>query len=228
MSDMQAKVSVEDVLKNPKFPPEWPYSANDFKRMDESDDEVPCCTHTRRQKLGARTYVLNTHTRTHAHTHTHIKIIHQDGSRVAHVAAMRSVCARGMRRCIIMSLRLRTTAGGHAHCLAGVLRAAEAGDAHRRHGHQRSHRVLRQGDCAQEVSAPPHSPARVRGCDMIVHVHTRTPTHTHTHLPTHQPPVHLPARSTAHLSAHAPPPRVTRTLRCAATYWTNWTFAAAG
>lgn len=40
MSDMQAKVSVEDVLKNPKFPPEWPYSANDFKRMDESDDEV--------------------------------------------------------------------------------------------------------------------------------------------------------------------------------------------
>ena len=45
MSDVKAqagRVSVEDVLKNPKFPPEWPYSANDFKRMDESDDEVPC------------------------------------------------------------------------------------------------------------------------------------------------------------------------------------------
>jgi len=40
--EMQAKggISVEDVLKNPKFPPEWPYSAADFKRMDESDDEV--------------------------------------------------------------------------------------------------------------------------------------------------------------------------------------------
>jgi hypothetical protein len=40
MSNVQAKVTVEDVLKNPKFPPDWPYSANDFKRMDESDDEV--------------------------------------------------------------------------------------------------------------------------------------------------------------------------------------------
>jgi len=34
------RVSVEDVLKNPKFPPEWPYNAADFKRMDESDDAV--------------------------------------------------------------------------------------------------------------------------------------------------------------------------------------------
>ena len=40
MSNVQAKVTVEDVLKNPKFPPDWPYSANDFKRMEESDDEV--------------------------------------------------------------------------------------------------------------------------------------------------------------------------------------------
>ena len=40
--EMQARggVSVEDVLKNPKFPAEWPYSAADFKRMDESDDEI--------------------------------------------------------------------------------------------------------------------------------------------------------------------------------------------
>jgi hypothetical protein len=42
MSNVQAKVTVEDVLKNPKFPPDWPYSANDFKRMDESEDEVSC------------------------------------------------------------------------------------------------------------------------------------------------------------------------------------------
>jgi hypothetical protein len=31
-----AKVS--DVLKNPQFPPEWPYSAEDFQRDDESSD----------------------------------------------------------------------------------------------------------------------------------------------------------------------------------------------
>ena len=46
MSDVRAqaggKVSVEDVLKAPKFPPEWPFSDADFKRMDESDDEVFC------------------------------------------------------------------------------------------------------------------------------------------------------------------------------------------
>lgn len=43
MSDVKAqagKVSVEDVLANPKFPPAWPYSEADFKRQDESDDEV--------------------------------------------------------------------------------------------------------------------------------------------------------------------------------------------
>ena len=40
--EMQAKggISVEDVLKSPKFPAEWPYSAADFKRMDESDDAI--------------------------------------------------------------------------------------------------------------------------------------------------------------------------------------------
>ena len=44
MTDVRAqargKISVEDVLKAPKFPPEWPYSPADFKRMDESEDEV--------------------------------------------------------------------------------------------------------------------------------------------------------------------------------------------
>jgi len=43
MGDVSAqagKVSVEDVLKDPKFPPEWPYSAADFRRQDESDDQV--------------------------------------------------------------------------------------------------------------------------------------------------------------------------------------------
>lgn len=29
---------VERVLQNPKWPPSWPYSEEDFKRMDESDD----------------------------------------------------------------------------------------------------------------------------------------------------------------------------------------------
>jgi len=36
----RAKISVEDVLKNPKWPDQWPFSAVDFKRMDESDDEI--------------------------------------------------------------------------------------------------------------------------------------------------------------------------------------------
>ena len=44
LSDLHAqaggRISVEDVLKNPKFPAEWPYSDADFKRMDENDDEV--------------------------------------------------------------------------------------------------------------------------------------------------------------------------------------------
>jgi len=46
MGDVSAqagKVSVEDVLKDPKFPPEWPYSAADFRRQDESDDQVFVC-----------------------------------------------------------------------------------------------------------------------------------------------------------------------------------------
>lgn len=30
----------EKVLENPKFPPEWPYSEQDFKRMDESADSI--------------------------------------------------------------------------------------------------------------------------------------------------------------------------------------------
>eukprot|EP00543_Licmophora_paradoxa_P006299 CAMPEP_0202448748 /NCGR_PEP_ID=MMETSP1360-20130828/7548_1 /ASSEMBLY_ACC=CAM_ASM_000848 /TAXON_ID=515479 /ORGANISM="Licmophora paradoxa, Strain CCMP2313" /LENGTH=221 /DNA_ID=CAMNT_0049066457 /DNA_START=116 /DNA_END=781 /DNA_ORIENTATION=+ len=30
----------EKVLENPKWPPEWPYSEMDFKRMDESDDKI--------------------------------------------------------------------------------------------------------------------------------------------------------------------------------------------
>ena len=30
----------EKVLENPKWPPEWPYSEADFRRMDESDDKL--------------------------------------------------------------------------------------------------------------------------------------------------------------------------------------------
>lgn len=30
----------ERVLEAPKFPPEWPYTANDFARMDESNDSI--------------------------------------------------------------------------------------------------------------------------------------------------------------------------------------------
>eukprot|EP00428_Durinskia_dybowskii_P012579 CAMPEP_0170215434 /NCGR_PEP_ID=MMETSP0116_2-20130129/7353_1 /TAXON_ID=400756 /ORGANISM="Durinskia baltica, Strain CSIRO CS-38" /LENGTH=221 /DNA_ID=CAMNT_0010466009 /DNA_START=84 /DNA_END=749 /DNA_ORIENTATION=+ len=30
----------EKVLENPKFPPEWPYTEMDFRRMDESDDLI--------------------------------------------------------------------------------------------------------------------------------------------------------------------------------------------
>lgn len=30
----------EKVLSAPKWPPEWPYSEEDFARMDESDDEI--------------------------------------------------------------------------------------------------------------------------------------------------------------------------------------------
>jgi SAM-dependent methyltransferase len=31
---------VSKVLQNPKWPPTWPYSEQDFKRMDESEDEI--------------------------------------------------------------------------------------------------------------------------------------------------------------------------------------------
>ena len=30
----------EGVLKNPQYPPEWPFSPNDFERQDESDDSI--------------------------------------------------------------------------------------------------------------------------------------------------------------------------------------------
>jgi hypothetical protein len=33
-------ITVEDVLKNPKFPQEWPFKAVDFARQDESDDVI--------------------------------------------------------------------------------------------------------------------------------------------------------------------------------------------
>lgn len=32
--------SVADILKNPKFPPEWPFSPMDFKRQDEMTDNM--------------------------------------------------------------------------------------------------------------------------------------------------------------------------------------------
>jgi len=34
------KEYVEKVLVDPKFPPEWPYSPEDFERQDESDDSI--------------------------------------------------------------------------------------------------------------------------------------------------------------------------------------------
>lgn len=34
------KELAEGVLKNPKFPPEWPFSPTDFERQDESSDEI--------------------------------------------------------------------------------------------------------------------------------------------------------------------------------------------
>mmetsp|Transcript_48411 Transcript_48411/g.75588 ORF Transcript_48411/g.75588 Transcript_48411/m.75588 type:complete len:232 (+) Transcript_48411:3-698(+) len=33
------KLSVEEVLKNPKWPEKWPFTDADFKRQDETDDE---------------------------------------------------------------------------------------------------------------------------------------------------------------------------------------------
>jgi hypothetical protein len=35
---MSMSSMAEKVLATPKWPPEWPYSAKDFARMDESDD----------------------------------------------------------------------------------------------------------------------------------------------------------------------------------------------
>ncbi len=37
---MTVKSMAEKVLENPKWPPAWPYTENDFKRMDESNDSV--------------------------------------------------------------------------------------------------------------------------------------------------------------------------------------------
>lgn len=37
---MTVKSMAEKVLENPKWPPEWPYTEMDFKRMDESDDSI--------------------------------------------------------------------------------------------------------------------------------------------------------------------------------------------
>lgn len=37
---MTVKSMAEKVLENPKWPPEWPYTELDFKRMDESDDSI--------------------------------------------------------------------------------------------------------------------------------------------------------------------------------------------
>ena len=34
------RLTAEDVLKNPKWPSTWPYSAQDFARADESEDEI--------------------------------------------------------------------------------------------------------------------------------------------------------------------------------------------
>ena len=33
-------VTVDDVLRNPAFPKEWPFSPSDFERQDEKDDVV--------------------------------------------------------------------------------------------------------------------------------------------------------------------------------------------
>jgi SAM-dependent methyltransferase len=36
----ETKSMAEKVLENPKWPPEWPYTPEDFKRMDESSDAI--------------------------------------------------------------------------------------------------------------------------------------------------------------------------------------------
>jgi len=40
MAAKRGQITVEDVLANPKWPDEWPFSESDFKRMDETDDEI--------------------------------------------------------------------------------------------------------------------------------------------------------------------------------------------
>uniref|UniRef100_A0A7S0Z0W2 Methyltransferase type 11 domain-containing protein n=1 Tax=Hemiselmis tepida TaxID=464990 RepID=A0A7S0Z0W2_9CRYP len=40
MAAQRGQITVEDVLANPKWPEEWPFSDSDFKRMDETDDEI--------------------------------------------------------------------------------------------------------------------------------------------------------------------------------------------
>ena len=37
---LSAKITAEQVLEKPKWPPEWPYSDVDFARMDESEDSI--------------------------------------------------------------------------------------------------------------------------------------------------------------------------------------------
>lgn len=37
---LNAKITVEDVLKNPKWPEKWPFSPQDFARQDESGDSA--------------------------------------------------------------------------------------------------------------------------------------------------------------------------------------------
>ena len=36
---LNAKLTASDVLKNPKWPESWPFTAKDFRRQDESTDD---------------------------------------------------------------------------------------------------------------------------------------------------------------------------------------------
>ncbi len=36
----QKRLTVEDVLRSPKWPEKWPFTNADFRRMDETDDEI--------------------------------------------------------------------------------------------------------------------------------------------------------------------------------------------
>ena len=40
LSASTMKDLAEGVLKNPQYPPEWPFSPSDFERQDESDDSI--------------------------------------------------------------------------------------------------------------------------------------------------------------------------------------------